>query len=155
MDLNRIIKWVVIIAIVVAAWKVGIPWAKRQNFFGGTGASSTAKGGDSSCVRAAESASEALGSGIGRFVNPPYDLNAWSSFRSDVDAKISSAEGECSGAEESCQKAREAMKDLRGIVSELDSSIRTGGSPPDSLVQRQERIDNLLNEAAELVRAGK
>ncbi len=157
MDLNRIIKWVVVIAIVFAVWKVGLPWAKQQNFFGSK-ASTTGKsgsGGDSSCVRSAENASEALGSGIGRFVNPPYDMNAWSSFKSDVDSKISAAEAQCSCAEESCQKVREAMRDLRGIASELDSSIRTGGSPPDSLVQRQERIDNLINEAGELVRAGK
>jgi hypothetical protein len=155
MDLNRIIKWVVIIAIAIAVWKFGIPWVKQQNF-GGTSTTSTGKsGGDSSCVKTAEDASSALGSGIGRFVNPPYDLNAWSSFRSDVDSKISSAESACSCADESCQKVREAMRDLRGIVSELDSSIRTGGSPPEQLVQRQERIDNLLNEAGDLVRAGK
>jgi hypothetical protein len=154
MDLKGIVKWIVVIAIAVAVWNVGLPWAKRQNF-GGTSASSTGRGGDSSCTRSAESASSAWGGGIIRFINPPYDMNAWASFKSDVDSEISSAESQCSCTEESCVKTRLAMTELRAIVSEADNSIRNGSAPPEDLVQRQERIDNLIEEGAALVRAGK
>lgn len=155
MDLSRVIKWIVALAIVVAVWKVVLPWAQNQNF-GGSKASATGKrNADSSCVGSAESAANTWANGIGRFVNPPYDLNAWSGFRSDVDSKINAAEAQCSGAEESFTKTRTALSELRGLVSELDASIRTGGAPPDGIVQRQERIDTMLNDAADLARAGK
>jgi hypothetical protein len=153
MDLSRVIKWIVALAIVVVAWKVVLPWAKSQKF-GGSKASATGNA-DSSCVGSAESAANTWANGIGRFVNPPYDLNAWSSFRSDVDSKVNAAEAQCSGAEESFRKTRTALSELRGLVSELDASIRTGGAPPDGIVQRQERIDTMLNDAADLARAGK
>ena len=46
------------------------------------------------------------------------------------------------------------MRDLRSLVSALDSTIRNGSDASD-LVQRQEAIDNQINEAGELARAGK
>lgn len=156
MDLQRIVKVIVIVAIGIAVWKVGVPWAKKQNFFGDA---ASATGGNSgagaSCPRAAANASAAWGDGLGRFVNPPYDLDAWTSFRAGVDEKIRDAESQCGCAEDSCAKAREALGDLRSLVSELDSSIRSGGAPPEDVVRRQERIDNLIDEAADSLRSGK
>ena len=46
------------------------------------------------------------------------------------------------------------MGDLRGLVSDLDNTIRNGSSP-EGFVQRQEQIDNRINEARDLQRAGK
>jgi hypothetical protein len=156
MELNRIVKWVVIVALGIAVWKVGVPWAKKQNFFGDAASATGGKSGaGASCPRAAANASAAWGDGLGRFVNPPYDLDAWSSFRSGVDAKIGDAESQCGCAEDSCAKAREAMGELRSLVSELDTSIRGGSAPPEDLVRRQERIDNLIDEAADSLRSGK
>jgi hypothetical protein len=57
-------------------------------------------------------------------------------------------------ADPSCGKARDAMRDLRALVTDLESTLRNGSDPSD-YVQRQERIDNQINEAAELARAGK
>ena len=39
------------------------------------------------------------------------------------------------------------MSDLRSLVSEMDSSLRSGSPPPSDLVQRQEAIDNAVNTA--------
>jgi len=155
MDFGKILKSVVAIVIVFAIWKYVVPWAKQE--FGAKSESSTeaSSGGDGSCVRAAERASEAWGSGLRQFVNPPYDANAWSSFRSDVDAKISAAESDCSCEDDSCTKARSAMNDLRSLVSDVDGAIRGGASFPGDAVQRQESIDNQINEAGDLVRSGK
>jgi hypothetical protein len=47
------------------------------------------------------------------------------------------------------------MSDLRGLVSELDTAIRNGSSPPDNAVQRQESIDTTIETAAALARGGK
>lgn len=156
MDASRLIKWVLILVVVFAAWKYGRPLLQRATSSSTSSASASgASGGDSSCISAAERASNAWGSGIGRFVNPPYDLNAWSEFRGSVEEKISSAESACSADSDSCRKAQSAMRDLRSLVSDLDGSIRNGSAPPDGIVQRQEAIDNQLDAARDLVREGK
>jgi hypothetical protein len=155
MDVGRLVKWIVVIAVVFAIWKYAIPYLKEHSgSSGGTTTSSSGGGGDHSCVSAAERASETWGSGLRQFINPPYDMGSWSSFRSDVDSKISIAEGACTCAAESCAKTRNAMRDLRGLVSEMDAAIRNGSSPPSDAVTRQESIDNQITEAGELARSG-
>lgn len=151
MDANRLIKWIVIIVLALVAWKYGIPWAKQQL----KGHTSSVTSSDNSCVTAAQRASNAWGSELHRFANPPYDIAAWSSFRGDVEKNISSAESECSGPSQSCEEARTAMSELRNLVGELDTAIRNGSPPPDDAVQRQEAIDSKIEAAAELTRSGK
>jgi hypothetical protein len=153
MDTGRLIKLIAVIALVFLAWKYALPWAKKQ--MRGSGTASSSSSSQSSCTTAAQHASEAWGSGLHRFANPPYDIAAWSSFRSDVDTQIGAAESECRGAQESCEKARAAMSELRALVSEFDTAIRNGSPPPDNAVQRQEGIDAKIDAAADLVRAGK
>lgn len=153
MDFGRLLKFIVVIAIVFFAWKVGLPWLQGQKF-GGKSVSITSNVGDDSCAGQAERASEKWGSGLSRFVNPPYDLAAWSDFRRGVDEQISRAEAKCGCAAESCSKVKEAMGELRALVNDMDGTIRNGSSP-DNVVQRQELIDNRINEARDLQQAGK
>lgn len=150
--MGRLVKLAVVVVIVYAAWKYGLPWLQKQ-----TGSSTTSKSesGQSSCTTSASRASEAWGSGLHSFVNPPYDLNAWSSFRGDVESKIAAAESECSCSSESCTKVQSAMRDLRALVRDLDTAVRNGTAPPSDAVQRQEAIDRQIDDAAELVRSGK
>ena len=150
--MDRIVKLVIVAAIVFAAWKYVVPWVKAKT--GGSGAETAVEGGGASCVRGAERASETWGSGLGRFTNPPYDAGAWSTFRGNVESKINAAEVGCDCQAESCTKAREAMRDLRSLVNDFDSMVRNNSSPSD-FVQRQEAIDNRINEAGDLARAGK
>ena len=154
MDIGRLLKWIVIIGIVFFAWKVVVPWVKEQKLGGSSTSISTGAPGDDSCAGQAERASEVWGSGLAQFANPPYDLAAWSSFRERVDAQISKAESKCGCAAESCVKVREAMGDLSALVGDLDNTIRNGSSP-EGFVQRQEQIDNRINEARDLQSAGK
>jgi hypothetical protein len=148
--MDRLVKLLVVAAIAFVAWKYVVPWVKKQ----GGSSETTVAGGGASCVRSAERASEAWGSGLSRFTNPPYDAASWSTFRGNVESRINAAEADCTCAVESCTKAREAMRDLRSLVNDLDSTVRNG-SPASDLVQRQEAIDNRINEAGELARAGK
>jgi hypothetical protein len=154
MDIGRLLKWAVIIAVVVIVWKVVLPKLNGQKTDAGTSSSSPSAPGND-CLKRAEAASEVWGRSLGRFANPPYDISAWSSFRGQVDEKIEAAMSDCNCSGESCQKATAAMRDLRSLVSEMDSAIRGGSAPPDDAVQRQEQIDNQINEAADLVRDGK
>src|SRR6059058_2487712 len=102
MNGSRLFKWIIVIAIVAAAWKFGLPWIRQHSSH--APATSTAVA-DNSCITVADRATQAWGSGIGRFANPPYDLDAWSTFKNDVESKISAAESACSASAESCAKA--------------------------------------------------
>ena len=147
MDLGRLLKWIVILALVVFAWKVVWPWVQKES--GGVGGKHGASATDSACVKAAERASLGWGDGLSRFVNPPYDLSAWDSHRDRTYERISSAQSACNCEKESCRKAKEAMNDLRAIVSDMDGAIRNGGPPPDGLVQKQESVDSMIDDARE------
>ena len=153
MDIGRILKWAMIALVAFIVWKTVIPWVKRQT--GSSSSSSSAGPSDHGCPQMAARASEAWGSGLGRFINPPYDVAAWSTFRGDVDARISAAESQCSCQEESCQRVRGALTDLRGLVGQFDTAIRNGAAPPDDAVQRQESIDNRIQEGGDLLKSGK
>ena len=148
--MNDLVKWIVIVAILFFVFRIGMPWLKQQSLGNAAVAEKS-----SSCGSAAERVSSAWGAGLGRFTNPPYDLGAWSSFRSDIDARVSQAETECRCAEASCEKGKAALRDLGSLVSDLDSSIRGGSPPPGDIVQRQEAIDNAIEQARDLERAGK
>jgi hypothetical protein len=155
MDLGKLIKWIVIAALVVVAWKTLGPKIKAKLDSSTRSESSATSGAGSVCVNGAAAASEQWGSGLARFVNPPYDLDAWGRFRGDVEARIARAQAQCGCAEESCRTAKNALSDLRGLVSELDTAIRTGGSTPSDIVRRQEAIDNAIEEARGQIRTAK
>ena len=148
---NTFFKGFIAAVVLVLLWKFGVPWWKEHM---GSSTQSTAKSSDNSCVAAAQTASERWGSGVTRF-NPPYDVSAWETFRSDVDDRIRTAERKCSCALESCTKTRQALSELRSLLSETDSMVRGNSEPPAGLVQRQEQIDETINAARELVLQGK
>lgn len=149
---NTIVKLLIAIAVIALIWKVGIPKWKELR---GPDATTTAVSHDTSCVSAAETASEVWGSGLRNFVNPPYDMAAWDEFRNRTGDAISAGERECRCNDDSCTTAKTALSELRSLVNEMDSSIRSGGPPPAGIVQRQEQIDNAINAARDLVRQGR
>jgi hypothetical protein len=151
MDANRLIKWIVVIALAILAWTYALPWAKKQI----QGRSAPTASTENSCTAAAQRASETWGGGLHSFVNPPYDLGEWGRFRDDVEAKIAVANAACRESSQSCDMARDAMRDLRTLVSNLDNAITSGSPPPDDAVQRQEAIDTKIEAAAALARSGK
>ena len=99
------------------------------------------------CVDAAAEASGELGASIGKFVNPPVDQSEWDTFASRVNGRISAAEAACACVSQRCARARGAVTELRSVVSSLDAAARSGGSVDPSIVQRQEAIDDTINEA--------
>jgi hypothetical protein len=149
--MDRIVKLLVVVAVVFLIWKYAIPMLKDQ---GRRGDAKAVPAAGTSCVRSAERASEEWGSGLRQFMNPPFDDMAWSVFRGKVESRIGTAERDCSCSASSCEKSREAMRDLRALVSDFESTMRSGSSASD-FVQRQEAIDNRINEAGALARDGK
>jgi len=147
----KLLKLLVVVVIAFAAWKYVI----APKVAAKTGDSSAAASSDNGCPAAAERASNAWGNGLKSYVNPPYDLNAWASFRSDIEGKISSAESSCSCQLDSCAKARMAMSDLRKLIADMDTAIHSGAPPSSDIVQKQQSIDEAIDMARELARQGK
>ena len=145
--MKRAVQVVIIIVIAYLAWKHAVPWFNEHIKTGSEPVKVAGPGDSGTCAQYAERASNTWGSGLGRFVNPPYDLAAWGAFRSQVTEAIGLAEAQCLCAEEGCRKVREAMGDLRSLVSDMDTAIRNGTPPPSDVVQRQERIDNTIEAA--------
>lgn len=152
--MDRILKLAVLAIVLFFAWKYLSPKFLKQSASSSTPAEQAGFV-NSSCIGAAEKASSAWGSGVGRFVNPPYDMDAWSVFKSDVDSKIANAQGQCACVGESCRTIQSAMHELSGLANDLDTSLRGNSPPPSDIVQRQEAIDKQLDEAREQVRSGK
>jgi hypothetical protein len=146
MSLGTIVKWVAVLVVLGVLWKLVLPRVMHDRSASTATTSSSGTGTlQAACVPAAERASDAWGNGLRQFINPPYDLEAWSTFRNDVETRISSAESACSCPADSCVKSRDAMRDLRALMTDMDASIRSGSPPPSDVVQRQEAIDNQIS----------
>jgi hypothetical protein len=130
----------VVIIIAAAAWYL---WTHYGNNHRDTVANAGATATES-CTAAARAAADTWGSGVGHFANPPYDTGAWDEFRSRVEDQARRAQEKCLCGEASCTSNRSAMSELRSLVAEMDTSLRSGSPPPSDLVQRQEAIDNAI-----------
>ena len=133
----------ILILIVAAGWFLWTHYGQRHTDAAAAAGATAAQ----SCASAAAAAADTWGSGVGRFANPPYDTGAWDDFRNRVETQARRAQEGCLCAETACVTARNAMSDLRSLVSEMDSALRSGSPPPSDLVQRQEAIDNAVNSA--------
>jgi hypothetical protein len=155
MDFGKLLKWIVIVALLVFGWKTLGPRIKEKLDSSTRSESPAVSSAGSGCVQLAAAASDEWGSGLSRFINPPHDLDAWGRFRTGIETKISRAQAQCRCSDDSCTRAASALADLRGLIGEMDMAIRGDSSPPANLVQRQESIDNAIEEARGLVRSGK
>ena len=146
-----LVKTVALVVIVLLAWKKGLPWFHENFRPAGDHAPSGVSGDSGSlCVDRAANASNELGSGVGRFLNPPYDIAAWDTFRIRVDTRITDAETSCSCSSDSCARAQEALGNLRTLAQQLDTSIRSGSAPPGDIVQEQDTVDQGIEAARQL-----
>jgi hypothetical protein len=152
MEGKTLVKLAIAVAVVILIWKKGIPWWNERQ---ASSAATVSSAPGDACVAAAAAADDTWGSGVGHFANPPYDLAGWDEFRSRVEVQARRAEEKCLCADSSCTTAKRAMSDLRSLVNEMDSSLRSGSPPPSDLVQRQEAIDNAINSARDLAKQGK
>lgn len=151
--MRGIVKLLIVVAVIYIAWHVGGPWIQKQ-MRSSSSSTSSAVSASMACVDDAARASEAWDNGIGRFVNPPVDQAAWSSFRSSVQDRISSSQAKCGCSDESCGKVRDALDRLSSLVSDLDLSVGTGSPPPSDLAQRQQSVDDELDSARHMAKLG-
>lgn len=141
---STLVKLVIAAAVLFLLWKEVLPRITTH----GTTQPNAGTSAGTNCVFEARQASDYWSGSMPRFANPPYDMQAWGDFKSHLDAKISRAQDKCSCDQDSCKLGKQAVDDLNGLLSEMDTAIRNASSPPSDLVQRQERIDNAINDAS-------
>ena len=141
---NTLVKLVIAAAVLFLLWKEVLPRMTKNE----TAKPAEGTSAGTNCVFEARGASDYWGGTLGHFANPPYDMQAWDDFKSKVDARIGRAEEKCSCEQDACKLGKQAVDELRGLVGEMDSAIHNGSSPPSDAVQRQERIDNAIDDAS-------
>lgn len=145
MDGKTLIKLLVVAAVLLFLWKKGLPWLNQQQTAKVSNAATTSKG--MNCVFEARSASEFWGGNLRAFSSPPYDMTAWTEFKSHMDDRLSRSDEKCSCSDAACTNAKEALTEMRRMVSDVDNMIRAGSPPPSDIVQRLERVDQALDRA--------
>ena len=99
------------------------------------------------CVRLAELASALVGDEVHGAKPPPGDSSGWAEASDVIHQRITEAEDVCTCPEPGCDTARDAMQELGALVNDIDQMIAGAGTGALSLTNRQERINELLEQA--------
>ena len=142
---GNLIKLLIVIAVVFALWKYVLPNITRS----GTTQTSTSDAPrttpSENCLFEARQANDYWNSNISRF-SGALDRQAWDDFKSGVDNRVARAERKCFCNDDACTRAKTAMSELRKLAYDWDAAARSGGPVPTDSVQRQESINNVLNQ---------
>jgi hypothetical protein len=152
---NVLVRLAVVCVVAWAAWKYGLPLLEREGIIGGSRSGPSVSSPSADCVGAADEAVAAWSRGIVRFMNPPVDEASWGDFRRDVRSRVDRARSACGCSSESCRMARDVAGEVAAVLSDMDSTVRGKAPPPGDLVQRQERIDLMIEDAWKLADAGR
>ena len=160
--LGGLIKLAVIAAALYFAYTQILPLVQDNLRFGGEASqrSSLDHGSDGGeddglrCVRRAESANNRLGDYLSLFRRPPFDQERWQTVVENVEDGIRTAEVSCDCPLRSCDKAMEALANLSSVLADLDAQITGSATSVRNPARRQERVNDLLDEAKALARRG-
>jgi len=125
-----------------------------------TGAAEEAPGGvvvPADCVRCAAQArltKLALENGADRFRNAPFPAKEWESFRTDIQKRIHRTNPLCRSKTDSCKKGAAALRKIRDLITELDSSNRSGVAVSVETGPQLEEIEKAVAEAEAAARSG-
>lgn len=148
-------KLALVVVLLVLGYTEVLPRLRenRGGLGGRSGETSSGEGQGGACVAEAAAANRAFGSDIGRFARAG-EVEAWEDHRWETESLLDEAEQTCDCNRPSCEKARDALAQLRTLVDELDSIVRSDTLVSFNPARRQERIDNLLGTARDLARRG-
>ena len=100
------------------------------------------------CIRLAKSANESFGTEIRQFSQPPIDQGLWANFLLRISGDLSAADRACSCPSEACLSATAALLELREVVNDLNTFIRTASQPVTDAASRLDTVGRLLDQAA-------
>jgi hypothetical protein len=147
---SRIVKVIVVIAIVYFGYTQVVPWIKSVGGGpGGTGNTDTGfdDGGARRCIDLAARASSTMGSEMRQYTKPPFDLVDWSATVNKMEMKIYAADSDCRCSAPGCSEARQALSEIKSLLATFDGMVRgdtTGFTNPANQLQE---ADRLLEEA--------
>lgn len=144
---SRIVKVVVVIAIVYFGYTQVVPWVKSVG--GGSGATDSgfSDGGASRCIDLAGRASSTLGSELRQYTKPPFDLVDWSATVNKVEMKIYEANSNCRCSAPGCNEARQALSEIKSLLVTFDGMVRGDTSGFTNPAAQLQEADRLLDEA--------
>ena len=143
MRFNTIVKLLILAAVLFVIWKNVLPYITRHGATTSTSSEQTSPA--TNCLFEARAANDYWGSNISRF-SGAIDRQAWDEFKQNVDNHIGRAQRKCFCNDDPCSRAKSAMAELRSLAYDWDAAARSGGPVPSDTVQRQESIDNVLNQ---------
>ena len=147
---SRIVKVIVVIAIVYFGYTQVVPWIKSVG--GGPGGAGSADsafpdGGASRCIDLASGASSTLGREMRRYAKPPFDLAEWGATVNKVEMKIYAADSDCRCSAPGCSEARQALSEIKSLLATFDGIVRGDTSGFSNPANKLQEADRLLEEA--------
>jgi len=100
------------------------------------------------CIGFARQANSSFASEIRQFAQPPVDQGLWATTLIDLSSQLSAADTACSCPSDACLTASAALLELRGLINDINTFVRTAGPPVMNAANRLETIDRLLESAS-------
>lgn len=145
----KILKFLIVIAIVYFAVTKGLPWLKSQlaDKMSLAGASN-----QEVCHHVAQRAADDFAERMRRFSTPPIDAKAWEDTVSETRYQVESADKQCRTCDhEACLETSRALDELGSMIKSFDESVQAGrGIPPDG-ASRFDRVYAALDRAQSLL----
>ena len=130
MTMNKIINFVLLVAVIWAGYTYIVPWFKSLGTGGTSRAlSPTGTGEEAECVIAARDAAQVFADEMRSFSRPPIDANHWDRAYLRIENRISAADDKCGCARPGCDTAQGALADLRQLGDDFSSAARGDRSP--------------------------
>jgi hypothetical protein len=144
MDLRKLLKYLVILVILIVAWKEGWPRLQAKLADLGHPGSGTVAGEDEAgrCVREATTAASDFGNGVSQYARDRSDTGGWR-----IQNQVQSARGLCRCPGEACDKATEALDQLDDLIQRTDGLVRGSTDVMFNPATDMEQIYHTLEEA--------
>lgn len=155
MDLRKILKWLVLLMLVVVAWKEG--WPRLQAKLADSGRATSdlaATGGNDAdrCVREAANAAQDFGDGVSKYGRDRSDTAGWMHFAGRIQYRVQEARGICDCPGDACARAAEALGRLDSLIQRTDGMVRGSTDAVFNPATDMEEIYNLLDQAQAALR---
>lgn len=144
--MNRILRWLVILALVYFGVTEGVPWLRNRlsprSLREPQGMNPAAD-----CIDAATVVNEALADKVRRFGRPPLPIDRWTEAMDEMQDRLDEAELLCGCPGEACRLGREAVSEVGTQLAYFDSAVRGTLGATENPAVRQEHIFDLLRRA--------
>jgi len=156
MDLRKLVKWLVLLLVVVIAWKEGWPHVKTLLAAASPSSISADVAGeslDNRCIRLATEAAQDFGDGVSKYGRDRSDTGGWMRFAGRIQKRVESARNYCSCPSDACAKANSALVQLGSLIQRTDGMVRGSTEVTFNPATDMEEIYDKLDQARSLERS--